>query len=490
MESALQDPSVTADPEPKRSKICGTVRIGFIGTLGLLLFWLVITKSLPTALAPGNPKLAVWLDPSNPVGLLQQAEELSSELINLVGKEQTDGSVRPSDPAAESQEGSRDKGGTGRLEMLRPATDGKQPAGEREAYIRRIRSLAIRVIENDPLNAAAFRLLAEVTDDVETSRNLMLEAMKRSRRESSALFWLLDESFTHEEYAEALSYADILLRTQPDLAPFVSRYLGEIFSDQNGRKSLLAVLAKSPELRRILLTALAQGKADLPIEFMIDLKAAGSPPTTAELKLYLASLIANRSVSEAYQAWVKLSSHNPTEARKLLRNAGFNRKPSGLPFDWRTGRARNAVVEFVPRKGASKNDRSLHIVFSAGRVSNLRVQQTLALPPGHYVFSGKVLGSITGNRGLRWQMHCHREGRVNLGQTDMLLGVFNAWQNFSVEFSVPEGPACDGQILRLLHDARSASEQFISGEAWFDDLQLVPNSMSALGPNVDTTVDY
>ena len=36
----------------------------------------------------------------------------------------------------------------------------------------------------------------------------------------------------------------------------------------------------------------------------------------------------------------------------------------------------------------------------------------------------------------------------------------------------PESGDCVGQVLRLFHDSRSASEEFISGEVWFAGLHL------------------
>lgn len=54
----------------------------------------------------------------------------------------------------------------------------------------------------------------------------------------------------------------------------------------------------------------------------------------------------------------------------------------------------------------------------------------------------------------------------------MLLGQSQQWRVFTLEVDVPQAEDCRGQMLRLFHDSRSASEEFISGEVWFTGLHL------------------
>ena len=53
----------------------------------------------------------------------------------------------------------------------------------------------------------------------------------------------------------------------------------------------------------------------------------------------------------------------------------------------------------------------------------------------------------------------------------MIFGVANTWREFSAEFDVPAND-CRPQVLRLELDARSASEELISGTIYFDDLSI------------------
>ena len=63
---------------------------------------------------------------------------------------------------------------------------------------------------------------------------LMLQAFNRSRRESAALLWLLNESFYRKDYRLALDYADLLIRTRPELADYVMGYLAHTAEDAEG----------------------------------------------------------------------------------------------------------------------------------------------------------------------------------------------------------------------------------------------------------------
>ena len=54
----------------------------------------------------------------------------------------------------------------------------------------------------------------------------------------------------------------------------------------------------------------------------------------------------------------------------------------------------------------------------------------------------------------------------------MLLGQSPQWRVFTFDAEVPQMPECSGETLRLIHDARSASEELLSGEVWFSDIRL------------------
>jgi hypothetical protein len=344
---------------------------------------------------------------------------------------------------------------------------------ERESLREDIRSLAQQIIANDPLNPRAFQLLAEVTAETSHVRLLMQQSLLRSRRESAAAFWLLNDSLYHRDFKAALDYADILLRTRPQLAAYVFNYLSLVAEDPEGRSLLVDELATGPVWRDQFFEALPHNAkhADTSLELIAALQDTGKPVTQKEIAPYLDFLISTGRADLAYNAWLQFLPTSQLEKVSFLSNASFESKPSGLPFDWRIADGVNAIAEIVPLPESS-TQHDLHIRFGEGRVKFPDVSQIVLLTPGHFRLEGKLRGTIAGKRGLRWQLRCASGARRVLAETEMLLGQSREWRIFTLEAEVPSLEHCRGQVLRLFHDSRSASEELLTGEVWFSDLRL------------------
>ncbi len=441
------------------------LRAGFIGALCLLAAWLVAAKSLPFALAPAHPDTALALNPNNPAALLAKAEADRGKLLALLGGGAEAAKMR-------EEEGAPGEAGN-TLSLLPEVKDpAAEPSGERERLRAEIRDLAARAIANDPLNAQAYRLLAEATANAGRVRLFMEQAYKRSRRESIAAFWLLNDSVYRRDYTAAVRYADILLRTQPPLGPYVFVYLSLLAETPEARPALVERLAAAPAWRKAFFEMLPASvkNQDTPLTVITALRETDKPVLDAEVRPYLGSLIYSGRVDLAYNVWLQFLTPAQLNSLGLLANANFERRPSGLPFDWEFGDGVGALTEIADLEGGA--GRALHIGFGEGRVKFPQVRQILFLPPGRYRLEGKLHGSIVGKRGLRWRLHCLYGQAPLLGETEMLIGQTDQWRVFSMEADVPQSADCRGQEIRLIHDARSASEELISGEVWFTDLRL------------------
>ncbi len=384
---------------------------------------------------------------------------------------QTGSTQDPNEPGAISQR-------INTLENLPKANGGggmEDLGGKGEAMRKEIQQLAIRALAADPLNAEAYQLLGLVSNEPERTRVLMKEAVNLSRRESSALVWLLNDSFLRKDYRATLDYADVLLKTRPytALPVYVMRYITLMAEDAEGAPLVADVLTKRPAWREQFLEAFSRSEAsaEVPLKLMISLKENGAPPSPKELASYLDVLIGRNRIDVAYNAWLQFLPEEQLSNLGLLTNGNFETPPSGLPFDWRMAPGLNAVAEFVGRTSEGSG-RLLHVTFGPGRVKFPELRQIVFLPPGHYRFEGKLRGTITGKRGLRWQLTCATGSRRALAETDMLMGETGQWRIFTLEGDVPQSEDCNGQALRLFHDSRSASEELISGEVWFGSLRL------------------
>jgi hypothetical protein len=432
------------------------LRTIMVGAMSLMLVWIVLVKSLPFVLAPGAPSLALALNPSNPVALIARSRQIRERLL-------AQGNLSPEASGGEN-------GGTQTVNTM--AESLRERRDEREAMRTEIRGLATRAIAKDPLNSEAYRLLAELETDPNRTRLLMQEAAKRSRRESIAVFWLLNDSFYHQDYQTSLVHAAILLKTRPELADYVLAYVSRIAEAPAGRPFVVQALVKTPSWRKQFFDFLPRRVvSDVPYQLMASLKEMGSPPSGQELAPYLDALISKNRVDAAYNTWLQFLPEDYLANLELLTNGSFQNSPSGLPFDWRIAPGQNAIAELVPSGGTS-SEHVLHVSFGSGRVKFPELSQVLYLAPGRYRLEGKLRGRIVAKRGLRWQISCATGARRSLAETDMFTGETQHWRVFTLDAKVPAAADCVGQVLRLFHDSRSASEELISGEAWFGGLHL------------------
>jgi hypothetical protein len=463
-------------------------RAAVLGVLGLLLIGFIATSSLPMALAESYPRLALMLYPDHPQALMTLARDQQRALAAALpappaqaaapsGAEAAapaDATVEtPEDAATETPGPAAGTGEPAVAEALAPP-----PAASSEELAARratIRDLATRTIAQAPLAADAYRLLGDTSGDLDATRQAMTEAVARSRRETVAAFWLLHQAYERGDPEGVVRMANVLLRTRPELNRYTLSYLNSLVLTPEGRDALAAALIAQPSWRPVFLGNLGQPLAtsDAPLTLFQQLKAAGSPPTEEELVPFLrARMAADKSAGAAYNIWLQLLSADELAKVRPVNNIDFAAAPSTLPFNWSVPRSKNAFVDFPPR-GEANSGRTLRVRFGIGRVAFNGVTQVTFLAPGTYRFTGMQKGSMSAKRGMRWQVQCYSSS-VMAGQSDQLMGTARGWQEFSFDVTIPDDGGCDAQRLRLIHDARSTSEQFASGEIMFESLRIGP----------------
>src|SRR5712671_5842392 len=154
----------------------------------------------------------------------------------------------------------------------------------------------------------------------------------------------------HKNFRAALRYADILLRTRPELATYVLGYFSLIAESPEGLEWLIEQLRSGPAWRHLFFEALPRNakNVDTPLALMTALQDSGKPVSQKEIAPYLNFLISTNRVDFAYNAWLQFLPKGQLESIGLLTNASFETKPSGLPFDWQIGNGVNALAEIVP----------------------------------------------------------------------------------------------------------------------------------------------
>ncbi len=440
-------------------------RLLIVTGLALFLVWEVVTRGVAAYLAEDNPEAALWLRSTQPTALTKLADER----------------LNPK-PKAEQNELSQ-QAGQETSSADKPVTQGTDVAQERSAEqafpgsiadttkdLDEIKAWAVLALRNDPLNARALRILGQLAQrtDQKQADALMQAAAERSLHESFAVYSTMLKSYREADYRATLRYADILLRTRNLARPYVMPIVAKLAETPEASDQLKALLAKNPPWRPQFFNYLPRGVSDArtPLDIFLSLRDTSTPPTSTDLRSYLDFLIQHGFHDLAYYAWLQFLPPEQLSKVGRLFNGNFQTAPSGLPFDW-VFTGGNGVTLQVAERPDEEGDNALLMEFGPGRVEFGGVTQLVLLPPGSYQLKGKYKSDLVSQRGLQWRVLC---GSKSLGESRPVTGTEPAWEDFVVSFTVPED--CPAQKIKLALDARSASETFVSGSIWYDDLSI------------------
>ena len=459
------------------------LRSAVLALLGALLTWQVLVHSLVAHLAETSPEAALSLRSDDPTALVN----ISDRKLNLEHPAKEAPAALPGGDAgnripsfarrarkAAAGEAEPAEGTAGHAKDPAETTE-RLPSNAGDPELRKeVGVLTQAALAQDPMNARALRILGQIADaanDEAVASRLMQAAARRSRRESVAVYWLMRESSERKDFATAVQHADVLLRTRPQVAPQVTPTLALIAEDKVASPELKKMLATNPPWRASFFSTMMANITDArtPLDLLLGLKDTPTPPTTPELRDYLALLMRNHFHELAYYVWLQFLPHEQLASAGLLFNGDFESRPSGLPFDWVITAGPGVTIDLAHRP-EDASQRALLVEFGHGRADFRGVAQYVMLAPGSYVLKGQYKGQLVGRRGLEWRISC--AGAENpIAKTAMVTGPVPEWTEFSVAFVVPDAD-CRAQQVRLALDARSASEQLVTGSIWYDKLQI------------------
>lgn len=424
--------------------------------LAVVLATVVTTTTLPIAVAERNPKMALRLGGDNAVALVTLASRRHDEMMALLPPVGLDSNGKP-------VKDTRDIALEARTERAEEIKRLKVEIGD----------LAARAIAVDPLSATAYRLAGESKSDPDEIRRLMTEAYARSRHESPAVFWLLNAAYERSDYPDVVDKADALLRTRPELRRFTLSYLYSLMASPEGRDVLVKALAADPPWRTFFFKGADIGSAgsDDMLAVLQALKALGKPASNEEITPYLdARLFQMQDVDGVYNAYLQLLPEKDLAELRPVNNLNFATDPNGTPFDWRFPKRTNVTLT-LNREAPGDEDRALVVHFPIGRIVFPGIEQVVFLHPGNYRLEGQQYGHFSAKRGMRWTVQCFGNPE-RLAASDQLMGQMRSWQVFAFDFTIPEDGSCNVQSLKLVHDSRSPSEEYATGDIGFRRLTL------------------
>ncbi len=448
------------------------VAAAFVTVAGLVLAWMVVTKSGAAYLAQNAPEKALRLNANDPVALVALAKwnlKPRSEPSNVTA-------TGPGQPASPP----------GRLPTIAEiAADAASAVPKSVNPVSRekldaAKALATSALRIDPLNARALSTLGQVAlrdnDDAKATA-LMTAARRLTPREWPAVLWLMQTSLDKHDYAKAMEHADTLLRTRAEMGRVVGPMLVRAAEDKASNQHVKDLLATDPPWRgRFFLNASKSiSDARTPLDLLLHLKDTPHPPSNKEIEPYLDFLFARKFYDIAYYTWLQFLPPEQLSATGAVFNGSFENKPSGSPFDWNLPPG-TGVTTAVESRADNEPGHVLAVAFTQGRAVFQPVTQTLLLSPGDYTFAVQHKGKINSTRGLIWRVVCNNKPNSPIGESSQVTGTIKEWSPITFAFSVPEADGeCPLQTLKLEFDARSASEQFISGSMSFDDVTVTPH---------------
>jgi hypothetical protein len=326
-------------------------------------------------------------------------------------------------------------------------------------------ALARQALRADPLESGALVTLgmaADAAGDSDEAAKLMGLGAAQSPRNAGAELWLLNQRLREGDYADALARADVILRSQPDMADQIGPTLVVLAANEAARPALVTALAADPPWREWYLGELARSAASPAATYDV-LAALPGGPRTEELQPYLNQLVRAGDYSLALLAWMHFLPPAQSTNLAYAFNGDFELPLSGLPFDWTFARIAGASQDVVDT-GEADAGRALRVVFAGRRLRFGNVSKLLVLPPGQYELASLVrTDALNTAHGLDWRVVCAEGAKQPLGTTPPVSDTGGRWQPLGVTFTVPP-TGCRAQWLRL----ESVAEETIRGTVYLD----------------------
>jgi len=350
------------------------------------------------------------------------------------------------------------------------------------------RGWAERALVANPLDARAISLLGQIAEkngDHERADRLMRLAGDRTWHDNSTQSWLFDRHVRRGEFSQALPHIDAVLRSNLDLQNQLFPVVASFTVKPPAFSALTEFLETSPPWRTWFLSELSARLANRArlIELFNALKSSARPPTNEELQAYINRLVNDGSFDIAYQTWRETLPAATRANVSVPYNKDFVLAVDRMPFNWVFTQVAGADIQIVPSPDGGKT-RVLRVEFSGARLNFANVRQVVLLPPGEYVFLGKVKTErLAGPRGLWWNILCAGNSPQSIARTELAIGTA-PWTDFSINFTVPSA-GCKAQILQLELPARIPSERLLEGQVWYQQLQILSSQDGAKIPKTN-----
>jgi hypothetical protein len=263
------------------------------------------------------------------------------------------------------------------------------------------RALAKDAIARDPLQPIAFRVLSESfggqNSSVTTSRELMDESARLSRRELPTQMWFIEQFGRTGEAELMLQHFDIALRTSESAWGTGFPMLALAASDAEGEELVFKTISARPVWAPEFARYMMGSGANLPFtmrvaELLLD---PANPDNRGHYLLLLRRLTENGFLAQAWELYGRLGFVGADATTKLVRNGDFERAEDGTPFDWVYAQAPELWAA-RERLNGKQGGFVLSLAAYNGRSGEV-ASQLIRLPQGSHRFRVKM-GDVPADR--------------------------------------------------------------------------------------------
>ena len=341
------------------------LRTAILGACALLLAWLVVSRSLAAYLAEVAPQAALRLNAGQPEALTNLADRMLNDSAGTNGRAgATDQTSAPQKDAGTDTAGGAAGAGTNSALANRAFSAFDLISQKQSIDLPAVRAAAEAGLRNEPLNARALRLLGQASDAAKNdtdAANFMQAAAKLSLHDNLTDSWLMLKSFAAKDYQSTVYYADILLRTTPELSQYVVPILARIAEDKGSAGLIKTTLAGDPPWRDQFFQMLPASITDArtPLDLLLALRTSATPPSPEDINRYLNFLVQHKMYELSYYTWLQFLPAEELRNAGLLYNGGFEIAPSGSPFDWIMPQGSGVTVDIEVEAGRRQRQRAV-----------------------------------------------------------------------------------------------------------------------------------
>lgn len=337
-------------------------------------------------------------------------------------------------------------------------------------------SLSKTALRTAPMGIEPLRQLGRFEQSVngpEAALPLFKEAYRRSFRTPEAAAQLLEAAVKGGRFADAVNYADALLRIQPDLLPTLSPLLAAIGDHSDAAGGLAAALKNAPPWREGFLRFYGEAPQSEEgfLRLYFALRDTPGRLTKPEVIHFLYALAGRDRIDQALSLWLATLPDDTLAALPQLYNGDFRYEINDSPFNWNVTQQTGLSIGIVKAPGRAGSN-ALNLRFVGQPIVFPSVSQRLTLVAGHYIFSGAYkFESFNSTQDLIWRVYCAGPGAKLIAQSRPLEPVTRDWREFSAAFDIPSD-GCKSQLVRLESGEQGQLRAPISGGIWLAGISI------------------